>query len=411
MTADGLGERLGQAREWAGLSQQETAGLTGITRELISYWETERRIPGLGQLAQMAETYGTTVDALLGDAPAPDQAAEHARLYRDIDAHSPRTRVEVRRWLAFLDKWADLREEGGEQLPGRGRPPQPWRAPQAITDSRRAARLASEVREHYQLGLDAIPDLVAFLDQHDVLVCRVALDPIDTAGSVSGIFYNHPRLGFSILVNTNTTPGRQTFTLAHEYAHALFHYQETGLVSRAGDPARTETFADAFAARFLVPGESLRALVARGGRRTIESPYDVVRLQQYFRVSYAMLLNRLFTEGLLDAEQYAAYQAVSPKALAVQLGLDTRHYHRPVDSRAATLGRYPPSVLERVRLFVEHGELGPPAAASLLGVSLEAIHEQLLGAPPVADEDERREFAELPRPRPPKLSAARHVSD
>lgn len=407
-TSAGLGERLRQAREWAGFSQQDAAEVTGIAREVISYWETDRRVPGLGQLTRLAATYGTTAAYLLGHAPAPSQAEEHARLYRAVDARAPRTRAEVQRWLAFLDAWAGLREEGGEELPGRGKPPRPWLAPHAITDSRRAARLASEVREHFHLGLDAIPDLVAFLDQHDVLVYRVALDPIDAPGTVSGIFYNHPQLGYCILVNTNTTPGRQTFTLAHEYAHALFHYQETGLVSRAGAAVRTETFADAFAAHFLVPAESLRALVTRRGERMIESPYDVVRLQQYFRVSYAMLLNRLFTEGLLTAEQYAAYQTYSPTALARQLGLDTRQYDRPVAPHAATLARYPPSVLERARSLIEHDALSPSSTASLLGVSLEAIHEQLLVAPPAADADERREFAELPPPRPPKATVAQH---
>jgi hypothetical protein len=44
-------------------------------------------------------------------------------------------------------------------------------------------------------------------------------------------------------------------------------------------------------------------------------------------------------------------------------------------------------------------------------VSLEAIHEQLLDRPRAADEEERREFTELPRPRPPRLTATRPGDD
>ncbi|MDQ3549316.1 MAG: XRE family transcriptional regulator [Chloroflexota bacterium] len=405
----GFGERLRRSREWAGFSQHDAASVTGIARELISYWETGRRTPSLVQLAKLAGTYGTTASYLLGTGQAPSQAEEHALLYRDIDARSARTRAEVNRWLAFLDDWANLRAERGEDLPGRGAPPKPWLAPQAVTDSRRAARLASKVREYYHLGSDAIPDLVAFLDQHDVLVYRVSLDRIDAPGGVSGIFYNHPRLGYCILVNTNTTPGRQTFTLAHEYAHALFHYQATGLVSRAGATVRTETFADAFAAHFLVPTEALHALVTQRELGGVASPYDVIQLQQYFRVSYATMLNRLYSEGFLTAEQYAGYQSYSPKSLAAQLGLDTGQYGRLRETSTITLRRYPPSLLERVRTLVEDEELSPTGAASLLRVSVETIHEQLLAEPLVADTDERREFAELPHPRPPKTSVTRHA--
>lgn len=276
-----------------------------------------------------------------------------------------------------------------------------WREPQAITDSRRAPRLAEEVRSHYDLGEDAIPDLLAFLDQQRILVYRAALDPIGDGEGVSGIFYNHPRLGYTILVNTQTTPGRQTFTLAHELAHALFHYQERGVVSRARDADSKERFADAFAAHFLVPGERLHELMATGPDGSI-SPYDVVRLHRYFRVSYATMLNRLRNEGLLSDGQYQAFKDVSPTSLARQLGLDCSEYTSAVDRPGVSLATYPPSVLERVRQFVHEGELTPSGAADLLQVPVEEINSELLRPFPRATTEETREFAELPEPNAPR---------
>lgn len=395
-SSDGVGERLRQTREWAGLSQQEAADITGIARAVISYWENERRTPSLAQLARLADAYGTTSTALLGQERPNQHVDEHALVYGGLEAQSTRTRGEVRRWLAFLDDWADLRKECGNHLPGRGRPPtRAWAAPRAITDSRRAAELATSVREHYVLGLDAIPDLSAFLDQNDVLVYRVSLDALEDSG-VSGIFYNHPRLGYCILVNTNTTTGRQTFTLAHEFAHALFHYQETGLVSRAGDPDRKEKFADVFAAHFLVPSPTLRALARRDQEGYIHDPYEVIRLQRYFRVTYAMMLIRLNSDGLLRPAQFHAYKGYSPRDLAHHLGLDDQLSEREPSAGGVTLGTYPPSVLERVRSLIEQDELSPAAAASLLRVSQEAIRDQLLATPEHARPDEQREFRELP---------------
>jgi Zn-dependent peptidase ImmA (M78 family)/transcriptional regulator with XRE-family HTH domain len=408
-TVAGLGGRLRQAREWAGFSQQEAADAIGVAREVISYWENERRTPGLVQLSRLADAFGTTTHHLLdGEAPA-HREADQGVIYQGIDASAAHTRAEVRRWLAFLNDWADLLAECDEPLPGRRVPPRrEWRSAHAITDTRLAPKLAAAVREHYALGEDAIPDLLAFLDQQGILVYRTALDEIGEGEGISGIFYNHPRLGYAILVNTCTTPGRQTFTLAHEYAHALFHYQERGLVSRTRDPDRKERFANDFAAHFLVPGEKLRELVAQNPDGGGLSPFDVLRLHRYFRVSYATMLNRLRDERLLTQEQYDIYRGYSPSVLANRLGLDCTEYFLPQGNPGVTLATYPPSILERVRRLVEDEELSPVGAADLLRVSQEEVREELLTFA-VAKEEEEREFDELPAPatsRPKRKASA-----
>lgn len=410
----GFGSRLRYARELAGFNQYEAAGMAGVVREMISYWENDRRIPSYAHLVRLAEAYGVSVDYLLGIEAEPVAAEEHVLLYRGLASQSPQAKTAVRRWLAFLDEWADLLAECGSTLPGREISPlREWRSPQAITDSRLAPRLAASVRAHYALGEDAIPDLLAFLDQQGVLVYRAALDEIGDGEGVSGLFYNHPRLGFTILVNTSTTPGRQTFTLAHEYAHALFHYQERGLVSRTRDPDRKERFADAFAAHFLVPGEKLRQLAGKdsenGSGDEPLSPLDVVRLHRYFRVSYATMLNRLRGEGLLSQNDYEVYRGYSPGALARSLGLDSTEYFLPREDDGVSLGAYPPSVLERVQRMIRDGDLTPTGAADLLHVSQEEILEELLRFAS-ASNDERQEFNELPTPAAPraKRGAAAH---
>jgi hypothetical protein len=221
------------------------------------------------------------------------------------------------------------------------------------------------------------------------------------------VFYNHPRLGYCILVNTRTTPGRQAFTLAHEFAHALFHYQEHGLVSRVRDPDRKERFADAFAAHFLVPGQKLRDLVRLRADYIAESPLlEVLQLQRYFRVSYATMLNRLREEGLLPPPLYEKYRGYSPSSLAARFGFDTSDYYPSATTTGAiALSTYPNSVLARTRALVESGKLGPAGAADLLEVSPEEIRDELLAMPAPANTDESREFDELPLPLPPRSRA------
>lgn len=400
IAASGLGARLRQARELVDYSQQEIADILGTAREVVSYWENDRRVPSYAQLARVAETYGVTTGSLLGTEPPPVVSEEHELLYRGLRTQKARTRAAVRRWLAFLDDWDDLQVACGVELPRRFvAPKREWRAARAITDSRLAPRFAVDVRAFYDLGSDAIPDMLAFLDSEGMLVYRAALDRIDDDG-VSGVFYNHPRLGPCILVNTMTTPGRQMFTLAHEFAHALFHYQERGLVSRAGSAKRTERFADAFAAHFLVPSEALRRRVeARGAGKSI-TPVDVIDLHRYFRVSYATMLIRLRSEGLLSPDLYEAYRGYSPSHLAARLGLSYDEYTLVASDGSAeiALGNYPTSVLDRIWQLVSDGEVTPAAAADLLQVSVEEVLERLLATPEPATPEDQREFAELPGP-------------
>jgi hypothetical protein len=242
-------------------------------------------------------------------------------------------------------------------------------------------------------------DLYTFFEEVDVaLVYRAPLGDLGRGNKgVSGAFYNHPKLGYSILVNADTAPGRQTFTMAHEFAHALFHYPTVGVVSRTGDRDPKERFADTFAAHFLVPSGALRELSVPSWRENGVEPYRAVSLAANFRVSYATLLYRLLQEGLIPEWNHEDLKRYSPSAMARQLGLDDGLFRVP-ERRPLYLERYPLSILEWVRWAVEEEELSHAQAADLLNVDVITFRHQigLLENPPEATEEEEREFDQLP---------------
>jgi transcriptional regulator with XRE-family HTH domain len=140
--APGLGARLRQARELADYNQLEIAEVLGVVREVVSYWENDRRVPSAVQLARLAEAYGVTTGSLLGTEPPPVASEEHELVYRGLRNQPPRTKAAIGRWLAFLDDWADLLASCEITLPGRSiSPKREWRSAQAIRDSRMAPRL------------------------------------------------------------------------------------------------------------------------------------------------------------------------------------------------------------------------------------------------------------------------------
>lgn len=61
-----FGERIAEARERAGLTQQQLADKLGTTQRVIAYWEREPVALRAEQLAALADALGVSADALLG---------------------------------------------------------------------------------------------------------------------------------------------------------------------------------------------------------------------------------------------------------------------------------------------------------------------------------------------------------
>jgi transcriptional regulator with XRE-family HTH domain len=65
-----FGERLAEARQQAGLTQQQLAERLDVTQRVITYWEREPVALRAEQLAALADALGVTTDFLVGrDSP------------------------------------------------------------------------------------------------------------------------------------------------------------------------------------------------------------------------------------------------------------------------------------------------------------------------------------------------------
>lgn len=72
-----LGQKIYQLRTQAGLSQEDLAEKTGVSRQSVSKWETDASIPELEKLLQLSKLFGITLDALVRDEPQePDRPME-----------------------------------------------------------------------------------------------------------------------------------------------------------------------------------------------------------------------------------------------------------------------------------------------------------------------------------------------
>ncbi len=79
-----LSDRIKNCRQSAGLSQEKTAELVGVSRQAVTKWETGQSAPSTENLFRLAEILGTTVDFLLSDAEkgSPTPAEQIYYLYK-----------------------------------------------------------------------------------------------------------------------------------------------------------------------------------------------------------------------------------------------------------------------------------------------------------------------------------------
>ncbi len=376
-------------RDW---TQHQVAVALKVPRELISMWENGSRRPNLKQLEDIAQLFNTEVELLLGEKSETQGDVSKAKvLLRGIESKDPAIQMEVNHWLSFLDQWTKLADPSKRM---QKQPPKRIDRGPDFSDIRSVTKVSAEVREFYELGNFALPDLFAFLDEQNILVCKASLGDISAEG-ISGAFYNHPVLGYCILINAQTSHGRQMFTLAHEFGHALFHYGANEcIVSISGETSSREQFADAFAANLLVPSKGLKQFIEALGLLNCITEYDALQLASYFKVSYAFMLNRLHFDRHINLEQRDNWQKLSPRSLAKNIGLDSVMFQNRIDD-APYLSRYPASILKRVRELIEDDVLSVGQAASLLRLDAMTIQNELLEGPQNADASELKESREF----------------
>lgn len=279
----------------------------------------------------------------------------------------------LREFVEFLDAYSELADAA--KFPVRGMHQSPFVSGAGFESGDDARRKAEEVRAYLRIGLGPIGDIDALCELLGVTVYRAPLGE-DLSRTVSGAFYDHPAVGFAILVNLDMTPGRRRFTVAHELAHALFHGNDSKyIVSTARKPPR-ERFADAFAGEFLMPTEGVRRVMEEQGfGPRIEDPSGVIQLQRFFDVSYVTALVRLRQAKFVTQERFDKFKLVRPVLLARSLGFEIgEEEHRPRPD-LWRLERFPSRFRRLLRLALQRGVLSVPSAAALTRLSIDEITE------------------------------------
>jgi len=285
-----LGQRLREARDAGGLTQQQVADRLGLARAVVTQIELGNRdVTGL-ELERFAFLYGRDLASFFADHFQPEDALT-VLLRADADiASDENVADEIRNCVAAGREMVNLESLLEIEIEQLMPPAYKMEAPSGKWDAiQQGTRVAQEERRRMGLGARPINDLTELLEEHGIRAMHRSL-PDDVSGMTLIEADDSPL----ILVNQNHYVMRRRFSYAHEYAHVLLDRDLTGIVSRV--QARSELMevrANAFAAEFLLPEEAVWEFVEESGkgrpaRATLElfDEQDVVRAERRSQVRY-----------------------------------------------------------------------------------------------------------------------------
>lgn len=97
-----LADRLKEAREYLGFSQDEVARKLNIPRTAISLMESGQRRVDAIELQILAKLYQRSIGSLTGEEPPPELPQDIAHLARTASKLTDTDRIELRRFAEFL---------------------------------------------------------------------------------------------------------------------------------------------------------------------------------------------------------------------------------------------------------------------------------------------------------------------
>lgn len=280
-----FGDRLRLARKRAGMSLRDLSARidSKVSAQAISRYEANEITPSSGVLVALAKALDVSIDFLMSEQEITLSGISFRRASGTSAQDRSRVEAEV---LAHVERYLAVEEVLGldsaaHALAGRPR--------DKVDDLEEPERLAAELRQEWNLGVDPIPSMTHLLEDKGFKVLRIALP-----AKVSGLTCDVERPGCPkvtvIVVSSRANVERWRFTLAHELAHHV--------IGESGDGIKLEKAVDRFAGAFLMPREHV--LMEMGRQRTAIAYEELMRLKRFYGVSAASLVYRLGTLSVID---------------------------------------------------------------------------------------------------------------
>jgi Zn-dependent peptidase ImmA (M78 family)/DNA-binding XRE family transcriptional regulator len=279
-----IGERLKRARAAAGLSMQALGELAGVSANMIKKYEHDLSMPSSGVLLKISSALGVRTEFFFRPAKVALAQVEYRKKASASIKHLKKIEADV---IDQAERWHEL----AQLWPNSPVPSFSFNAPLPNITSLEDIELAAEaVRQHWQLGLNPIPNLIDLLESKGILVIVTSADEANMFDGLQAHIGEQP-----VIVVSLQWPGcRQRFTLAHELGHLLLH-------DKLPVGMDEEKACNRFASAFLLPKEGM--LEHLGETRKNIEPRELFILKHEYGLSMAACLFRAADLGIISEQK------------------------------------------------------------------------------------------------------------
>lgn len=307
-----IGKRIKGLRELLGLTQTDVARVAGVSKEYISMVEAGKRLPSLEILTKFSESFKKDMSYFLSEEKEPFTA-----LFRSTELGKDE-RLKINKFLSMVDNYSFLEKIGGQSIPLAPTWSEPSNRERNFLALRHyAERLAESERNRLGLGQSPIKDIFTLLEAQGLHIIKQKMEGI----TIDGIFIYSPEKGAFCLINSSLSPGRQSFTAAHEYCHYLkdrdkgFRIDRDVFENYSQDKKYPlELIANIFASTFLMPEKAIEDVIQEF--RNHIGPEEVIYLKRLFGVSYQAMVYRL--KNLKMIKEHTVEELLQVKPLSLE---------------------------------------------------------------------------------------------
>ena len=289
-----LSKRIADVRELARLSQGVLAQRLGVSGSLISHWEAGTRAPSQLQLTELAQAMGVTLDYLVNAEVTPRfmyraKAALPAEKQRNVD----RLLTDASQQVYFVD--VAFRTAGKNLKPF---------GLKADFNHEELSEVANQFREVLKLNRRvSLEELKEALAEWNVFVFEWNMPT-----HVSGLSYRGATT--VIIINRMHNKQRKLFTLAHEFAHIIFHLDrdndtQVSFIASNRDPLEKQ--ANRFATELVMPSSEIDRLLREWGTSAIRQRPMLNMAAKMFNVSADAMFYRLAERGVFRWDEKTIY--------------------------------------------------------------------------------------------------------
>lgn len=348
--------RLASARKMAGLSLQQLSdllGTKGVSKQALNKYEQGKMKPESSVLVALANALGVSVDYFFAK-PNVKIVLKDVEYRKFITKISKPVQISIEeKAKAQFERYFDLEEI--LQLKDKR---DYFKYNKPINTAKDAEEAAKTLRKQWDLGYDAVPDVVEMLEDKGYKV--IELDAQEGFDGLSATINGEPVIALNKNKNETFDIVRKRFSALHELAHHALVFPDEM------KEKEQEKLCHAFASAVLYPEEMAKKELHKERFHFYEK--ELILLKERWGLSIAAIFSRAKQLGIINDNTYRRFN----------IGYRTREYHKPGKEPGRFLSKEVPTRMERlVFLGLAKEVLSINEAAYFAGISAWELRKQM----------------------------------